>query len=197
MNEENKNTQSAPEGAEAPEKALVSPAAGEFFDWVHSIMMALIACILIFVFVGRGVDVNGDSMNPTLIDKDKIVISNLFYTPEVGDIVVLRVESYKNEPLVKRIIAVEGQTVDIDFELGIVYVDGVALEENYVNELTYTALAFDGEITVPEGHVFVLGDNRNRSSDSRHERIGCVDVRCIIGKAYFRFFPFSGFGFIS
>ena len=196
MNEENKNIQSAPEGAPAS-AAVASPAASEFFDWIHSIMLALIVCILIFVFVGRGVDVNGHSMNPTLTHEDRLVISNLLYTPKAGDIVVIRVPSYKNESLIKRVIATEGQTVDIDFELGIVYVDGNALEEDYVNDLTYTQLAFDGEITVPEGHIFVLGDNRNKSSDSRHALIGCVDVRCIIGKAYFRFFPFSGIGFVS
>jgi len=169
----------------------------EIYDWVQSIMMALIVCILVFLFFGHGVDVIGDSMVPTLQWYDKLFISDLFYTPENGDIVVFRADTYREEPLVKRVIAVEGQTVNIDFDQGIVYVDGVALDEPYINAPTFNKINFDGEVTVPEGHVFVMGDNRNNSADSRDDRIGFVDVRCILGKAYFRFYPFSELGFVS
>jgi len=103
--------------------------------------------------------------------------------------VVLRKESFKDEPLVKRVIAVAGQTVDIDFGEGVVYVDGKALEEDYVAEPTLRQLDFSGPVTVPEGFVFLMGDNRNDSTDSRSSRIGFVDVRYIMGKAYFLILP--------
>ena len=104
-------------------------------------------------------------------------------------IVVLEKKSFGDEPIVKRIIATEGQTVDIDFEKGIVYVDGEPLAEDYVNDLTYYEADFDGEVTVPEGCVFVMGDNRNASSDSRDSRIGMIDTRSILGKVYFVVLP--------
>lgn len=163
-------------------------------DWTQCIVTALLACILIFIFVGRTVGVVGSSMVPTLHDGDRLIVSNLFYTPKSGDIVILRKETLTEEPIVKRIIATEGQVVDIDFDLGIVYVDGEALEEDYVNSPTYRQLDFYGPITVPEGCVFVLGDNRNASNDSRDENLGCVDTRYIIGKAVLRILPFSQFG---
>ena len=96
----------------------------DIYDWLQCIVMAIVICVLFFSFIVRLVDVVGSSMYPTLEDGDKIIVSNLFYTPKQGDIVVFRKDEYREEPLVKRIIAVEGQTVDIDFERGIVYVDG-------------------------------------------------------------------------
>ena len=164
------------------------------FDWVQCVVTALLTCILLFIFVGRTVGVVGPSMESTLFEGDRLIISNLFYTPKQGDIVILRKDTFKDEAIVKRVIAVGGQTVNIDFDEGVVYVDGRALVEDYINEPTYRPLDFDDEITVPEGSVFVLGDNRNRSNDSRDERIGCVDVRYIIGKAIWRITPFSSFG---
>lgn len=164
------------------------------FDWVQCVVTALLVCILLFVFAGRIVNVIGPSMESTLFEGDRLIISRLFYTPRQGDIVVLRTSSFKDEAIIKRIIAVGGQTVDIDFDKGIVYVDGEALEEDYINEPTLRPLDFDDEITVPEGSVFVLGDNRNKSNDSRDERIGCVDTRCILGRAIWRVTPFQKFG---
>jgi signal peptidase I len=180
--------------AQEPEQDKKSSRKTDAFDWVQCIVTALVVCILLFVFVGRTVGVEGPSMQSTLWEGDTLIISKLFYTPKQGDIVILRKDSFKQEPIVKRIIALEGQTVDIDFEQGIVYVDGQALEEDYINDYTYRSLDFDGEITVPEGCVFVMGDNRNQSSDSRDARIGCVDTRYIIGKAYLRVMPLSKFG---
>lgn len=171
--------------------AGMGPAGLEVYDWLQSIMFALLSCVLIFTFLGRIVSVRGISMLPNLYWSDRLVVSNLFYEPKQGDIVVLRKESLLSDPIVKRVIALGGQTVDIDFNEGIVYVDGVALEEDYTAARTYEPLDFKGPVTVPEGSIFVMGDNRNSSNDSRDARLGCVDVRHIIGKAYFIVFPGS------
>ena len=105
----------------------------EVYDWIQCIIFALVFCVLLFVFGARMVNVVGHSMVPTLEQNDKVIISNLFYHPKQGDIVVLRKQTLMDEPIVKRIIATEGQTVDIDFDDGVVYVDGKALDEPYVN----------------------------------------------------------------
>ena len=159
------------------------------YDWMQCIVSALIFGIMLFLFVGRVVGVDGWSMLPTLENRDRVLISNFFYTPKQGDIVILQAEAYDDEPLVKRVIATAGQTVDIDFQAGIVSVDGVALQEDYTAELTYTQLDFHGPVTVPDGCVFVMGDNRNESTDSRDSRIGMVDTRCIMGKVYLILIP--------
>ena len=166
----------------------------EVYDWIQSILFALVFCVLLFVFVVRLVDVVGTSMVPTLQDSDKMVVSNLFYNPKQGDIIIFKKTEFKDEALVKRVIATEGQTIDIDFSKGIVYVDGVAMDEPYIAELTQNRIDFDGAQVVPAGCVFVMGDNRNNSSDSRDSRIGMVDKRLIIGKVLLSAFPFSTFG---
>ena len=162
---------------------------GETFDWIQSLVVALLLCVLVFTFLSRVVNVSGHSMINTLMDGDRILVSNLFYHPRQGDIVVLRKESFDSEPIVKRVIALEGQTVSIDFDRGVVSVDGVELEEPYTAEPTLRRLDFGDDIVVPEGCMFVLGDNRNGSTDSRDDRIGCVDERLIIGRAIFLIFP--------
>ena len=187
----------APEGTEAAEEAV--NVHKEIYEWIQCLVIALICCVLLFVFVARVIDVVGHSMVPTLQNGDKIVITRLAGDYEQGDIVVLRKETFREDPIVKRIIAVEGQTIDIDFERGIVYVDGVALDEPYVNELTYDREDFESyerPVVVPEGCVFVMGDNRNNSTDSRRATIGCVDTRYILGKAVFRIFPLRSAGAI-
>ncbi len=136
-------------------------------------------------------------MEPTLWENDKLIVSDLFYTPEYGDIVVLRKDSFSVDPIVKRVIATEGQTIDIDFDLGKVYVDGVELDEPYINEPTKRDLDFDDPVTVPENHIFVMGDNRNASSDSRDADIGMVDERYIIGREIIRIFPLESFGAVK
>ena len=166
----------------------------DLYDWIQCIVVAIIVCVLLFSFVVRLVDVVGDSMYPTLENGDKIIVSNLFYDPQPGDIIVFRKDEYRDQPLVKRIIAVEGQTVDIDFNRGIVYVDGEPIDEPYIAEPTTESQDFVGPITVDQGCVFVMGDNRNHSTDSRDARIDCVDVRCIMGKVYFTLFPLKNFG---
>ena len=175
-------------------KTAKSDPLGEAYEWIQCIVAALVACVLLFVFFVRLVDVNGSSMYPTLNNADKMVVSNLFYTPKNGDIIVFQKDEYADYALVKRVIATEGQEIEIDFDRHIVYVDGVALDEPYIAEPTKNRIDFTGVQTVPEGCIFVMGDNRNDSTDSRDERIGMVDVRNVIGKVYYVTFPFDHFG---
>ncbi len=205
MDEERETQSRAPEaetGSGVPDAPLAANGqeknSSGLFDWIQCIVSALVACILIFVFIGRTVGVDGESMLPTLENGDRLIITRLFYSePQYGDIVVLRKDSFKETPIIKRVIATEGQTVDIGFETGVVYVDGVALDEPYTNEPTNVQEDFEGPVTVPENCVFVMGDNRNHSADSRMESIGCVDVRYIIGHVVLRLTPVSKFGAVS
>ncbi len=165
----------------------------ELYDWIQCLLVALIICVLLFVFFIRVIDVVGTSMNNTLFNNDKMLVSGLFYKPKVGDVVVFKKDEYDpNKALVKRVIAVEGQEINMDFANGIVYIDGVAIKEDYITEFTYNKLDFIGPKTVPEGCVFVMGDNRNMSIDSRKSEIGMLDNRLILGRAYFVIYPLSG-----
>ena len=164
----------------------------EIYDWIYSLVIALIICVIIFAFFIRVVDVVGTSMNPTLNNSDKLLVSGLFYDPSVGDIVVFKKDEYDpDKALIKRVIAVEGQEINIDFDKGIVYINGQPIVEDYILEPTMNKLDFIGPKTVPEGCVFVMGDNRNASMDSRKTEIGMVDTRLILGKAYFVIYPMS------
>ena len=169
----------------------------EIFDWLQSIVFAIIACVLLFMFVARVVTVDGGSMNPTLLHGDRLIVSNLSKNYEQGDVVVFVAPEYMDEPLIKRIIATEGQLVEINFDKGIVKVDEQVMYEPYIAELTADMQDYDGPVQVPKGCVFVMGDNRNRSTDSRTEEIGCVDTRYILGKAYFVMFPMKSFGVVQ
>lgn len=170
----------------------------ETYDWIQSLISALLICVLVFVFVLRIMDVHGTSMFPTLSNGDKVLVSGLFYEPARGDIVVFKKASYDdNKALVKRVIAVEGDVVNIDFERGIVYVNGEAVEEDYIDVLTTTKIDFIGPQTVPKNCLFVMGDNRNASTDSRDKRIGMVDKRLVIGKVLLVVYPFNSFGSVE
>ena len=168
------------------------------YDWVQCLIVALIICVVFFAFFVRIIDVVGTSMNPTLNNSDKMLVSGLFYKPKVGDVVVFKKDEYNpNKALVKRVIAIEGQEINIDFDKGIVYIDGQPIQEDYIAELTKTKEDFIGPKTVPEGCVFVMGDNRNMSTDSRKTEIGMVDTRLILGKAYMVIYPLSEFRVIK
>lgn len=165
----------------------------EIYDWMQCIVAALVACVLIFTFVGRIIGVDGGSMLPTLEDGDKVIITNLYTKLEYGDIVVLTKREFSREPIVKRVIATEGQTVDINFQAGEVWVDGKLLDEPYINAATTRQLDVSFPVTIPEGCIFVMGDNRNKSTDSRASTIGFVDTRCVLGKAVNIIWPASRF----
>ena len=152
----------------------------------------LVGILLVFLILFRVIVVSGVSMNQTLVHGDYLLlINNLLYTePKQGDIIVAAKDSFKDgEPIIKRVIATEGQWVDIDFETGIVYVNGDALDEPYVNTPTNLYEGVDFPLLVEEGCVFVMGDNRNESKDSRSPEIGQIDKREILGKAIFLFIP--------
>ena len=165
---------------------------GEGYLLLHDIVYMVAIVTLVFTFVIRLIGVDGSSMEPTLKHGDRLLVLNsLWYDDyKYGDIVILRKEGvFNNDPIVKRVIAVGGQTVDIDFSTGSVYVDGALLKEDYINELTFTPEGTAFPLTVPEGSIFVMGDNRNHSSDSRDSRLGTVDNRYVIGKAVLLAFP--------
>ena len=164
----------------------------DLYEWVQSLVGSVLVVVAIFTFVIRMMGVDGHSMLNTLQHGDRLLVVNsmLYHDYQYGDIVILRKNGvFDDDPIVKRVIAVEGQTVDIDFAEGIVYVDGEALEEDYIREPTYTAEGTEFPLTVPEGSIFVMRDNRNGSSDSRDYRLGTVDTRYVIGKAAFLIFP--------
>ena len=186
--------------AQEPEQQLDKEVAArrDLYEWVQSLMTALVICIAVFLFGVRLVDVSGSSMWPTLHDGDKMLVSDLFYKPKPGDVVVFRSDTYDSEKaLVKRVVATGGQKINIDFINGVVYVDDQPIVEDYVAEPTYNKLDFVGPQTVPEGSIFVMGDNRNMSNDSRDKRIGMLDERLILGRAIMIVHPVDRLGFIK
>ena len=173
----------------------------QLYSWLQPILFALTVLVLVSTFLGRLIGVDGDSMFPTLHNRDMLILQSVGYTPRNGDVVVLTPQSFRDgTPIVKRVIATGGQKVAIDYTTGTVYVDGAALTENYLGErMKPAADQFWDQypVTVPEGHIFVLGDNRNASSDSRVPDIGMVDQRCVLGRALWILLPFRDFGEIA
>ena len=191
-----------PEEETNEEQAPRRPGA-DLYDWLQMFLGCVVAAVVLFNCVARLTRVDGDSMNNTLRDGEVMLIWSLGYTPEQGDIVVLNKTSAVlpgwNEPraIVKRVIATGGQTVDVDYASGTVYVDGQPLDEPYIREemyLPYGAAMQHTHWEVPENSVFVMGDNRNNSTDSRDDRLGPIDSDYILGKAVLALWPLDRFG---
>ena len=172
----------------------------ELFYMLQSLVIAVSAMILLFTFVVRVNQVKGHSMDNTLQPQELLLVWHLGYTPKAGDIVIVNrpnVDILEGEAIVKRVIAVGGQTVDIDYGAGIVYVDGVPLDEPYIKETMYlpgSPYMQQTHFDIPEGSVFVMGDNRNNSTDSRNEAVGPVEERFILGPAVLGLWPLSKLG---
>ncbi len=165
--------------------------------YLHDMIFMLVIVMAVLMLFLRIIVVDGPSMESTLLNGDyMLLVGNMFYkNPSYGDIVVVSKQAYDNgKPIVKRVIATEGQTVDIDFNEGVVYVDGVALDEPYTKTLTALKEGTTFPLVVEEGKVFVMGDNRNNSKDSRSTQIGLVDKREVLGKVAFILFPGTGMG---
>jgi len=166
----------------------------ELFEWTETLLFAFFIVILIFTFILRIANVDGESMLPTLENGDRLIISHIGYSPAHGDIVIVDSQGL-GKVIVKRVIAVEGQQIDINFGNGAVMVDGRELQEDYINALTMLgADVRDYPVTIPSGHVFVMGDNRMNSTDSRSEEVGFVPEEDVLGKVVLRIFPFNALG---
>ena len=173
-----------------PEKKLTNKQS--LVLYLHDIVYLLCAMMVVLLLIFRVVVVSGTSMNMTLLDGDYLLLlsNTIYHKPRAGDIIVVSKDSFDDgAAFVKRVIATEGQTVDIDFETGTVRVDGVVLKEDYINAPTTVSGGVKFPLTVEQGCVFAMGDNRGISKDSRYPDIGQIDTREILGKAIFLMIP--------
>lgn len=169
-----------------------SKAKQELYSWLRMMVCVVLGAVLMFTLVLRIVRVDGSSMRDTLQDGDLLIALSRHLSGELenGDIVVVQREYFNNgQPIVKRIIATEGQTVDIDFDAGVVFVDGKELDEDYALEPTFLEEGMKFPLTVPEDSYFLLGDNRNHSEDSRSIDLGTVTHEEVVGKAVLLVLP--------
>lgn len=176
------------------------------YYWLQTLVVAVVTIVLVFTFVGRITRVEGDSMLGSLHNGDLLLLRSIGYTPKSGDIVVLNKTTPETtallggDAIVKRVIATGGQTVHIDYSSATVYVDGLPLDEPYVNEdfLYEHSGPYSGQLpfVVPEGEIFVMGDNRNHSTDSRHPMVGTIDEAYVLGRAECILFPFSAWSLL-
>ncbi len=161
------------------------------YDYIDTFVVAMVLLVLVFTFIVRAAGVQGDSMKPNLQTGDRLILSVHFYEPQYGDIVVIN--RYTDEPLIKRVIGLEGDRIRIDPDNGTVYRNGNPISEPYLSGDTLPIDLLD-EVTVPKDSLFVLGDNRAISKDSRYQEIGMIPESDVVGKAIFRFWPLRSFG---
>lgn len=184
--------------------------AAEIFEWLEMIILSACAVLLVFTFIARPARVDGASMENTLFHKELLIVSDLFYEPDRGDVIVLqKINSGHPAPIVKRVVATEGETIDYDFVTGKITITDVNNKIKVLDEGGYIKPEFpdpdvirrivpmDFPITLDEGQLFVMGDNRNNSLDSRSTAIGIVNEDEIIGKVMLRAFPFNKFGAVN
>ena len=202
------NEETAENNETEEEKKSPSPL-HSIFEWMELFVYSFVLVLVLMTFLVRHSPVIGSSMYPTLKEKDLLLISDINYTPENGDIIVAQAPGLGyDEPIVKRVIATGGQTVDIDFATWTVYVDGEIIEQygkavddayqiNYIENQVMKAGDITFPLEVPEGYIFVLGDNRNGSLDSRRSEVGLVDERMVVGQVFYRIFPLSTFGSLN
>ncbi|MEG2989581.1 MAG: signal peptidase I [Oscillospiraceae bacterium] len=190
--EENPQELITPEQGAGAEKAP-DPSGGkaDLFIWLQALVVPLVVLILVFTFVGRMIGVDGLSMMPTLHHRDMLLLQTIGYTPKQGDVVVATKRDFREgKPVVKRVIATGGQTVDIDYAANTVSVDGAVLDEPYLGEpMVNPQYETITHAQVPVGSVFVMGDNRNNSTDSRFPELGFIDQREVLGRAFFILLP--------
>lgn len=200
MSEDIKESKETAEAA--PDTKKKNTVLDEILDWVEAFVFAIFIVTLVFIFLFRSVVVEGKSMQPTLHDAERLILTHFNYTPERGDIIVANSPAL-NKTIIKRCIGVAGDTVVIDYENNSVTVNGDKLDESYLGEpmrlldyfdKTYMTSDTTFEYHVPEGCVFALGDNRNESRDSRDSAVGFIDCDDVLGKAVLRFYPFNTFG---
>lgn len=203
--EEDNSTISIQDSDEAVENGKIKIAVSNpdgavagIFDWIRCIIFAIAIVIVCLTFVFRLVNVDGSSMFDTLSSDDKVIVTNFMYTPKTNDIVVISHGAQYANPIIKRVIATEGQSVKLDYENDRIIVDGIVIEEPYIDGSSFCGNIGDNEIpdVIPEGKIFVMGDNRKVSMDSRSTKIGLIDVDDVIGKAQFIAFPFDHFGYL-
>ena len=185
------------------EETKKRPAGAELFEWLQMVLICVVGAVVAFNCVVRLSVVDGHSMDPTLEHGELMLVWSLGYTPKQGDIVVVNKTTAPftgwdgKKAIVKRVIATGGQTVDIDYGAGQVYVDGQPLDEPYIKDEMYNTgdpYMQQTHWEVPEGEVFVMGDNRNHSTDSRHDYLGPIDHGYVLGKVVFALWPIAKFG---
>lgn len=188
---------------QSPEEELPRRKGSDLFEWLQLLMGCVLVAVVLFNCFARLTRVDGNSMDNTLKDGEMMLIWSLGYQPKQGDIVVLNKTDQVTDQLlhskaiVKRVIATGGQSVDIDYSTGTVYVDGEPLDEPYIKEEMYlpaNPMMYNTHWDIPEGSIFVMGDNRNASTDSRHEMVGPIDEDYILGKVVFALWPLEKFG---